>query len=90
MLPDFPEALQKGGETGRLQRSTDLTICTIEGILKDAEERQRRCENGQLLPQRQQELQQELLTAISAAVPEGKLIQRNCHRRFTAAFICGG
>ena len=82
MLPDFPEALQRAARLDITEIDGFDNLHDPEGILKDAEEKAAALYGADSCYYSVNGSTAGLLTAISAAVPEGgKLIlARNCHK----------
>ena len=82
MLPDFPEALQRAARLDITEIDGFDNLHDPEGILKDAEEKAAALYGADRCYYSVNGSTAGLLTAISAAVPEGgKLIlARNCHK----------
>ena len=81
-LPDFPEALQRAARLDITEIDGFDNLHDPEGILKDAEEKAAALYGADRCYYSVNGSTAGLLTAISAAVPEGgKLIlARNCHK----------
>ena len=91
MLPDFPEALQRAARLDITEIDGFDNLHDPEGILKDAEEKAAALYGADSCYYSVNGSTAGLLTAISAAVPEGgKLIlARNCHKAVYHAIELG-
>ena len=91
MLPDFPEALQRAARLDITEIDGFDNLHDPEGILKDAEEKAAALYGADSCYYSVNGSTAGLLTAISAAVPEGgKLIlARNCHKAVYHALELG-